>query len=402
MLTVSLIHLPETGGYRPGAHRRRPSRPAVRLSTPAQSQHLGVAELSAAPFPVSASRQSAAPRRPRADPRLAVCLAASRLQRLANIRASPTVGDAELFASPWSRILAWCPRLAGLASPVSGFQAGRSPRRRAVRLAGLGRLRAASVPAWRSRERDAKGRLANMGYNHWPPLSVRRWSQVLAMRDPAWGSAAEDHDELVAAEESRRMHELRGLIVGQVAEIENLLIHITNQICARTTASPRPARQRRHGAGNILTEVESQLRALDLEEEFEASIQGMRQTIRDRNDIVHAVISIGFSDMGEYGPRVSVISILHDNDGPKQPEKVDTWETHACEDIENCPHYEEDFVDWSWDISEARLERQLNDAYDSLEKCVDIWVRVDKILPQVAPSSASPVSELPPTFETNS
>lgn len=223
-----------------------------------------------------------------------------------------------------------------------------------------------------------------MGYNDWPPLSVRRWSGVLAMRHHEWGSAPEDRDYLVEAEESRRMHELRGLIVGQVAEIESLLIHVVNQIFERTAAVPQPVRMKRYTAGQILAVVENQLRVLGLEGEFGASIRRIRQTINDRNAIVHAIISIGFSDM--LGPRVSVISILWDNnDGSRQPEGTETWETHACEDYANCPHDIEE-ADDSWDISEFRLERQLNDAYDALEKCIDIWIRVDKILPQPAPS----------------
>lgn len=201
------------------------------------------------------------------------------------------------------------------------------------------------------------------------------------MRDPAWGSAAEDYDGIEAAGESRHMHELRGLIVGQVAEIENLLIHIADQIRARTPGVSHPARQRRRGAGKILDDVEGLLRVLDMEGEFEASIQKISQTIRDRNAIVHAVISIGFSDMGLYG-RMSVISILFDNDPAKGPEASETWETHECENTEECPHDMEDLLDFSWEIDELRLERQLNDAYDALEKCVDIWMRVDEILPQ--------------------
>jgi hypothetical protein len=76
----------------------------------------------------------------------------------------------------------------------------------------------------------AREQFKNMPHSRWPPLSMHGWQQVLNMRDPDWGSAAEDQDDLMAAEESRRMHELRGLIVGQVAEIENLLIphHRTN------------------------------------------------------------------------------------------------------------------------------------------------------------------------------
>lgn len=127
--------------------------------------------------------------------------------------------------------------------------------------------------------------------------------------------------------------------------------------------------------------MEGQLRALSLEEEFTASIQDIRQTIRARNAVVHAVIQIGFSGFGWYD-RESVISILYDNDETKRQDKADTWEAHACEDTEHCPHDIEDFLDFSWEIDEPRLELQLNGAYDALEKCVDIWMRVDEILPQ--------------------
>lgn len=59
-----------------------------------------------------------------------------------------------------------------------------------------------------------------MAYNDWPPLSVRDWRSVLAQRDPDWGPQEGDFDGILAARESRRIHELRGVIVGLVAEIE--------------------------------------------------------------------------------------------------------------------------------------------------------------------------------------
>jgi hypothetical protein len=110
---------------------------------------------------------------------------------------------------------------------------------------------------------------------------------------------------------------------------------------------------------------------------------------------VHAVISIGPSDMS--GPRVSVISVLQDNHGSNQPEKIDAWATHECETPEECPHEIEDLLDFSSEIGESRLERQLTDAYDALEKCVDIWIRVDTILPSATiryPCSGTLLSQL--------
>lgn len=69
-----------------------------------------------------------------------------------------------------------------------------------------------------------------MQYDEWPELTVRSWQAVLAKRDPEWGSQEEDRDGIDEAYESHRLHELRGIIIGQVAEIENLLYYITSQI----------------------------------------------------------------------------------------------------------------------------------------------------------------------------
>lgn len=55
----------------------------------------------------------------------------------------------------------------------------------------------------------------------WPELTVRNWRGVLARRDPEW--RAWDDDDYAEAGEARRLHELRGLIMAQIAEIEHLL-----------------------------------------------------------------------------------------------------------------------------------------------------------------------------------
>ena len=55
---------------------------------------------------------------------------------------------------------------------------------------------------------------------HWPPLVVRRWQEVLVLRNPNdWFN--EDHDPIEEALINRPLHELRGLVVGQVAELES-------------------------------------------------------------------------------------------------------------------------------------------------------------------------------------
>ena len=53
-----------------------------------------------------------------------------------------------------------------------------------------------------------------MAFDDWPPLSVRSWSQVLAMRDPSWGSQAEDYDDITGAGPSGSAE--GGLMSGRV------------------------------------------------------------------------------------------------------------------------------------------------------------------------------------------
>src|ERR687887_1254948 len=57
----------------------------------------------------------------------------------------------------------------------------------------------------------------------WPELTVRGWRGVLARRQPDWGSWDDDDDLVGEAREAIRLHELRGLVMAQVAEIEDLL-----------------------------------------------------------------------------------------------------------------------------------------------------------------------------------
>ena len=64
---------------------------------------------------------------------------------------------------------------------------------------------------------------------YWPPLVVRRWQEILYSRNPDdWFDR--DHDPIEEAVISRPLHELRGLVVGQVAEIESLLLHVAQEI----------------------------------------------------------------------------------------------------------------------------------------------------------------------------
>jgi hypothetical protein len=211
-----------------------------------------------------------------------------------------------------------------------------------------------------------------MASDAWPPHSVRDWQAVLAQREPGWGSEVEDFDGIYAACESRRIHELRGVIVGQVAEIENLLLHISAQVRERSNSSERRNRRVRGPAGAVLTHVENTLKTLGLESEFEGHLEAVRETISNRNAIVHAVVDVGFSYSPFNDSRECVLIGIRDND-------KDKWE----ERLESATEFEtwENDVMIPWDISEIDLERQLAKAYKALDKCIDIWIRVNEVLP---------------------
>jgi len=205
----------------------------------------------------------------------------------------------------------------------------------------------------------------------WPPLSVRGWQAVLAQREPDWGSEEDDRDGILAARESRRIHELRGVIVGQVAEIESLLLHISAQVRERANTDGLGNRPVRGPAGAVLAHVGNILKILDLEGEFEDHLRVVRETIVNRNAIVHAVVDVQFSLSPFNGSRECVLIGIRDNDDGRweqQLESATEWETWAND------------VMIPWDISPIDLERRLAQAYTALDKCIDIWVRVRETL----------------------
>jgi hypothetical protein len=186
------------------------------------------------------------------------------------------------------------------------------------------------------------------------------------------GSEEEDFDGISAANESRRIHELRGVIVGQVAEIENLLLYISAQVRERTKSEELRNRRARGTAGTVLTHVEQLLKILGLESEFKDHVRMIREEIAKRNAIVHAVVDVGFSYVQFTDSRDCVIIILRDNDNDK-------WQKHLEDAAELDPWETDEML--PWDLSEVGLERQLARVYTALDKCIDIWVRVNEILP---------------------
>jgi hypothetical protein len=188
------------------------------------------------------------------------------------------------------------------------------------------------------------------------------------MRDLGWGSLEEDYDYVEAAQESRRLHELRGLVIGQVAKIEAMLLFISTQIRERFASDRLQRRRGQHGAGNALNDVEALLYALGVGSELGDHIKRIRRTISRRNSIVHATIHIGVAYVEFNDSRSAVISLLLDND-PTRHSK---------------PAIEEDEDVGTDEVDEVQLERQLTEAYDALDRCIDIWVRVESAISKPA------------------
>jgi hypothetical protein len=187
---------------------------------------------------------------------------------------------------------------------------------------------------------------------------------MLAHRDPDYGSCDDDYDDFMGAIEAQRLHELRGLIMAQVAEIEDLLRFTLTQ--TRTQTGRSGSRSRPSGritAGAALKQLERLLQDLQLAERYQQQVALIRSTIRRRNQLVHARVHIGFAQAGEYAPREPVIALLLGKPGeahepvtsPGSPESVGLVEPVASEEI-----------------SEVALEQDLEKAYEALDAALDI------------------------------
>jgi hypothetical protein len=223
----------------------------------------------------------------------------------------------------------------------------------------------------------------------WPPLVVRSWHGVLYERDRQYFFDW-NHDPVQEATISRRMHELRGLVVGQVAEIESALLGIASEIRDRHPG-PLPNRQKRKGAGGALNDVRKLLPTLSVGDELAQQLALIDQVIRRRNKLMHARIYVGFDRLGPHSGLEPVIYLLQENDAAEADVSkgadadtngnsfVPDAQEEACEGEEvDLPEDEMEYGE----IGEFGLERYLEEAYVALEAAVDIWQKVDRVLPE--------------------
>jgi hypothetical protein len=180
-----------------------------------------------------------------------------------------------------------------------------------------------------------------------------------------------DHDYVQEAIESRPLHELRGLVVGQVAEIEGFLLYIASTIRSQWTG-PLPSRKKRRSAGGALNDLRRLLSSLALQDELATELETIWKIIERRNRLVHGRIHIGFSRAGEHAPLESVIYLLLEND-----EADDVSQNRDSDSGEE----EEEDDDEDIECGEHELQKYLGQAHRALEAALDIWLKVSEVLP---------------------
>ncbi|MDQ3764446.1 MAG: hypothetical protein M3460_23655 [Actinomycetota bacterium] len=68
------------------------------------------------------------------------------------------------------------------------------------------------------------------------------------------------------------------------------------------------------------------LKDWDLLHDLGGQIEIVRRVIKRRNALVHARVHIGFSQLGEYGPREPVIALLFSNDPGMGASDIDEFD----------------------------------------------------------------------------
>ena len=180
---------------------------------------------------------------------------------------------------------------------------------------------------------------------------------------------ADDH--IREAEDSRRIHLLRGMFMAQAAEVEDLLVTLAEQL-------PKMRGFRRRPANPLLRELEQRYPGESLARHF----RYVTWLFKRRNQLVHATITIGYSYVGFTAQRDSVIEILHPIRGGDVP-----WEWAPPLDDEIAP----DSLDDPWAVDgsaggsrvppdhdeELDLERDLRRAHVAVESAVIIYEQLN-------------------------
>lgn len=191
----------------------------------------------------------------------------------------------------------------------------------------------------------------------WPAGTVRRWEDVLYRRHPpaAEDDYMDDYDPVEAAAAARSVHERRGLVMAQVAEIEHLLLHILRQAELRGGVGIKEGKGR-VTAGQARGFVHQVLEQMGVADRCSGALSAIRVAIDRRNELVHARVGVGFTMWRGFPEPVITLLVPHTNG---LPDPIDGYDLDA--DLEN--------------------------AYVALEAAIDIWELMDDMLPPAPPAT---------------
>ncbi|WP_049576365.1 hypothetical protein [Nocardiopsis sp. SBT366] len=168
------------------------------------------------------------------------------------------------------------------------------------------------------------------------------------------------------------LYEIRGLIVAQAAQIEDLLGHIVVERQSRARVcehSPDPREAR--SIDDVLEQASATFCELGLCARLSHELAMVTWALEVRNALLSTVISFGFSDSGPAGAE-HVINMDMTIQG-RTPLKYSLP-----------PGSEED--DWSQpnldQPNQVEYARTLQSMRDALEAAVDLWVAFDEALPE--------------------
>lgn len=213
----------------------------------------------------------------------------------------------------------------------------------------------------------------------WPDLGVRSWQGVLTERLPREDLYEDDaSDHLLEARESRRIHELRGLFLAQVAEVEDLMVNVLDSVYENRPDLIGGSRKKVI-LSRALAVVQDVMRGLELESLAEEKFPMLLWMIARRNQLVHARVVVGYSQLGPDAPREAVIVLLQEI----QPRSsaVPWSDAPKLEGYRNPG-------DFGWDgddgqIGEYNLEVDLRRLYVCLDAAVDVYEAVQLRLESV-------------------
>lgn len=210
----------------------------------------------------------------------------------------------------------------------------------------------------------------------WPDLSVRSWHGALAERtpqEPYYEDDASDH--LLEAGDTRRIHELRGLFLAQVSEVEDLMIHIIKYVSENRPdlvgGSPKKII-----LSKALAAVKGIAETLGLGTLAEEKFPMLYWMIARRNPLVHARVVVGYSQLGPDAPREAVIVFLQEIQ-PSSNE-IPWGDAPKIEGYRNPGEF-----GWSGDdgqIDEYCLTVDLQRLYVCLDAAIEIYVAIQRQL----------------------